>query len=86
MLVSEHSHATKAAASVQTIHLLHACPTSYMTCRYFVAQTHVASQIRANKIQPFSLDASTFYSKYNISKRPYPPNLNAASLVGGHTD
>jgi hypothetical protein len=52
--------------------------------RYFVAQAHVAAQVQSNKIQPFSLDASTFYSKYNIATSPYPKNLDAAALVGGH--
>jgi hypothetical protein len=47
---------------------------------YFVAQTHVAVHIQANKIQPYSMDAASFYSKYNISS-PYPKNLNAAALV-----
>jgi hypothetical protein len=47
---------------------------------YFVAQTHVAVQIRANKVQPFSGDAATFYAKYNTTD-PYPKVLDDAALV-----
>jgi hypothetical protein len=49
---------------------------------YFVAQTHVAVQIQSNKIQPYSMDAAAFYSRFNISNGPYPDNMNdAAALV-----